>query len=223
MRLILFITIFLITLSSCASMQNQNIASSYTKAFYSMKGAIFGFEDANITKDLVENIPYASALLKIGKGSKGLVILESINGSQTTWASVDNVLVVMDDGRITRTLGLINNLTSYLTPDQSFRDLVLKTEPLLKYYSYYSYDKPQLNSLRVEVNIANKGIRKIEILGESRSLILFEEEIYSEVVNWRRINKYWVDPRSYYVWKSIQFISPKLPPFTIEVTKKPAI
>ena len=62
------VTLIIISLlfNSCASLNERNVDSTYVEAFNSIKGAIFGFEDAVITKDLVENIPYASAKLKIG-------------------------------------------------------------------------------------------------------------------------------------------------------------
>ena len=209
-------------LSSCASLDTNKIAPSYIAAYSSIKGAIFGYEDVNITRDLVKKIPYASAKLKIGKGSSGLLILESIKGNQTTWVSADNVLILVRDGRIIRTLGLINNLTSYQSVDQSFKDLLSNSDSLLNYYSYYSYDEPLLHNLRVEVSLLIKGTQDVELLGEVRSLVLVEELITSKEINWTKKNKYWVDPDTFFVWKSIQYISPKLPKFVFEVTKKPA-
>ena len=54
------------------------------------------------------------------------------------------------------------------------------------------------------------------------TLSLIEEDLKNEYLGWSVTNKYWLDDEGY-VWKSIQHISPKLPPFIIEVTKKPAL
>ena len=220
-RKIQLITICML-LGSCASLDTNNIAPSYFAAYSSIKAAIFGYDDANITRDLVKKIPYASAKLKIGRGSSGLLILESIKGNQTTWVSADNVLLLVRDGRIIRTLGLINNLTSYQSVDQSFKDLLSNSDSLLNYYSYYSYDEPLLHNLRVEVSLSIKGTQDLELLGKVRSLVLVEELVTSKEINWTKKNKYWIDPDTFFVWKSIQYISPKLPKFVFEVTKKPA-
>ena len=209
-------------LGSCASLDTNKIAPGYFAAYSSIKAAIFGYEDINITRDLVKSIPYASAKLKIGKGSSGLLILESIKDNQKTWVSADNILLLTRDGRIIRTLGLINNLTSYQSVSQSFKDLLSNPNPLLNYYSYYSYDEPSLLNLEIEVSLLVKGPEDIEILGRVRSLVLVEELITNKEINWTRRNKYWVDPDTFFVWKSIQHISPKLPKFVFEVTKKPA-
>ena len=209
-------------LSSCASLGTNNVAPSYFAAYSSIKGAIFGYEDVNITRDLVKKIPYASAKLKIGNGPSGLLILESIKDNKATWVSADNVLLLVRDGRIIRTLGLINNLTSSQSVDQSFEDLLSNSDRLFNYYSYYSYDEPLLHNLRVEVSLSVKELEDIEILGKVRSLVLVEELVTSKEINWTKKNKYWIDPDTFFVWKSIQYISPKLPKFVFEVTKKPA-
>ena len=48
---------------------------------------------------------------------------------------------------------------------------------------------------------------------------LIEERITNSFIGWSEVNKFWVDDNNF-VWKSEQFISPKLPRFSIEVTKK---
>ena len=217
-----FFLLILLLLPSCASINAEKLAPSFNYAYESIKKAVFGYPDLNISRQIVEDIPYASSLLKIGKGTQGLVILESIENKNYLWVSKDNVYLVIRDGRIERSLGLINNLTQITSIDQSFKSLLTKTNPVSKYYSYYSFEEPLLVDLKVSISIENKGIQEIEILGERKKLILIEESISGELIRWNEKNKFWVDPDDYFVWKSIQYISPKLPKFTIQVTKRPA-
>ena len=209
---------------SCASLNNpgEKLAPSFTYAYEAIKDALIGYPDLSITREIVENIPYASALLKIGKGSQGLIILESIENKNYLWVSRDNVYIVTKDGRIERSLGLINNLNKITSINQSFKDLLTKPNPVTEYYSYYSFEDPVLFDLKVSITIINKGIQEVEILGERKKLILIEESISSELIGWKEKNKFWVDPNNYFVWKSEQNISPKLPKFIFQVTKKPA-
>ena len=217
-----FYLFILLLVSSCASLNSEKIAPSYTYAFKVIKNALFGYPDLNISREIVENIPYASGLLKIGKGTQGLVILESIEKNNYLWVSKDKVFIVTKDGRIERSIGLQNNLTKILSIDQSFKDLLTKPNLITEYYSYYSFEDPLLFDLKVAISIENKGIHEIEILGERRKLVLIEESISSELIGWKEKNKFWVDPNNYFVWKSEQNISPKLPKFIFQVTKKPA-
>ncbi len=76
--------------------------------------------------------------------------------------------------------------------------------------------------LQVEVSIVNKGQQEIKILGEVKKLILIEESISNKEIRWTAKNLFWVDPEDHYVWKSIQYISPKLPSFTFQITKRPS-
>ena len=218
-----FTALIVLNLGACASISSDYIASPYFKAFETLKGAISGYPDYEITKELVEGIPYSSAKFKIGKGAAGLVILESASNKKLTWVSADKIYLIVEDGRIIRTLGLFNNLTSYESPKQTFKELIEKDNPILDYFVYYSYDKPLLLALRTHVHLSNKGLQSIDILGETKSLILIEEKISNDYIGWKELNRYWVDPKDFFVWKSIQHISPKLPVFVFEVTKRPPI
>ena len=212
----------LLLLPSCASLNSEKFASSYIYAYKAIKNTLIGYPDLNITREIVENIPYASGLLRIGKGTQGLVILESKENNKYFWVSKDEVFIVTKDGRIERSLGLLNNLTKISSIDQSFKDVLTKPNPVTHYYSYYSFEEPLLFDLKVTISIENKGIDEIEILGERKKLILIEESISSELIGWKEKNKFWVDPIDYFVWKSEQNITPKLPTFIFQVTKKPA-
>jgi len=219
------ILIFFIFLgASCSSIETNNIAPGFQVAFDSIKKAVFGFpENTFITREIVENIPYASLTLKIGKGPRGLLILESVNDNETLWVSRDNVYIRLENGRITRTLGLVNNIVTYLSPKVLFQELLKERPVNIDFIAYYSYEKPVLNNLRTKVKIREISEQTIVILGHEKKTIVFEEEVENSYLGWKVKNKYWVDPKNGFVWKSIQNPSPKLPQFTIEVTKKPAI
>ena len=218
-----FTIVSFLTLGACSLFNTDNIAPSYFKAFETLRGEIFGQPDNEITRDLVENIPYASAKLKIGKGAAGLVILESVKNNQYTWVSADKIFVVVKDGRIIRTLGLFNNITSYKSPKQTFKQLIEENNHVLDYFAYYSFDEPFLLDLKTQNHLSNRGLENVSILGVERNLYLIEEDISNDYIRWKVKNKFWVDPEDFFVWKSIQHISPKLPEFIFEVTKKPSI
>ena len=52
-------------------------------------------------------------------------------------------------------------------------------------------------------------------------LQLYTETKVNKYIGWNSENKYWVD-EDFFVWKSVQNISPKIPKIIIEVTKKPS-
>ena len=62
-------------------------------------------------------------------------------------------------------------------------------------------------------------IMPLSLINSSKQLNLIEEKITNDFIGWSEVNRYWVDDDNF-VWKSEQYISPKLPGFYIEVTKK---
>ena len=209
--------IFLISLlSSCSSIDPNNIAPGYVEAFGVIKKAVFG-EENDIDPNLISSIPYASMLVKIGKGPKALMILESINDGKHTWVSADGVYLVISNGRIIQTQGLPNNLTSIMQPDIDWTDSNFQN---LKFNSYYSFEKPLLNNLKVMSSFSVGDYQDKNLSLVNLKLKKIEESLYSKEVNWSELNEYWTDEKGY-VWISRQSISPKLPPIYYEVTKKP--
>lgn len=216
-RLLFFLTVFVLT--ACSSIDRSRIAPGYAEAFKTFRTAFFGYEDNQISSSVINNIPYASSLLKIGKGPTGLLILESKNDDTETWISADKVILLIRNGKIIRSSGLQNNLVNLISPYDSFKDINFKSSSSFKIY--LSYDKPSLFNLPIEVNLKFKGPEKITLFNREIELMLIEEELVNTELGWRRVNKYWVD-QDYFVWKSEQYISPKLPKFSLEVTKKPS-
>ena len=213
--------IFNLILQSCSlDSIDSRIAPGYVEAFRTIKNSFIDLDNELITPELIKNIPYASLTLKIGRGSPGLLILESVEGTKQTWVSADGVYLVLERGRIIKTAGLFNNLINFKTAKNNFADLI-DSKSLETLINYYSYDEPELNDLRVEAKRQFIQMEKVKLLSFEKSLYLIEENISNDFIGWKRQNKFWADDENF-IWKSEQFVSPKLPKFQIEITKKPA-
>ena len=216
-----FVLLSFFFLTACSFIDSNNIAPGYSQAFNAIKNAIKGYENTEITPELIKNIPYASALVRVGKGPYGLMILESIKGDQTTWVTADGIYLIMKKGKIIKTKGFTNNLSNSLVP-AAFNNLhlnILENEGVLKYY--YTYDYPFLVDLEVKAEYRTIKKETLNLLGESKELTLIHENLSNDLIHWSVLNKYWVD-ENYYVWKSEQYFSPKIPIISVEVTKKPS-
>ena len=179
-----------------------------------------GYENELITSDLIKNIPFASSTLKIGKSASGLIILESKEEELETWVSSDGVYLVFKEGRIVKTIGFFNNLINFKSVETNFASLMDTNESESLVY-YYSYDDPKLIDMRVLASRRFVAKEKVQLIDRKEELNLIEEQIFNEYIGWKVTNKFWIDD-DMFVWKSEQYISPKLPKFSIEVTKKPA-
>ena len=133
----------------------------------------------------------------------------------------DKIKLHEEKGRIIRSIGLPNDLHSIERPKLDFKMIIDKG--YVSYIAYYSFRNPEMNNLRVEVKSTVIGPESVDIFGFKKELILIEERMYSPLIHWSAKNKFWYDPENDYVWKSKQYLTPKLPAIDIEVTKKPAI
>ncbi len=211
----------LVFLSSCSVIDSNRIAPGYVQAFKAIKSATLGTENTDITLDLIDRIPYASLLVRIGNGPSGLMILESIEGNKSTWVSADGIYFVIQNGRIIKTQGLQNNLTNtnlpYLYSNSSF----LEQSDKQNLTFYYSYDKPFLANLELTASYDIGKPLPYQLLTQNIELTPIKESLNNKQIYWKHINRYWIDEYGF-TWKSEQFISPKLPKIYIEVTKKPS-
>ena len=88
-----FLMAFLLTSVACASVNSDRVAPAFNIALESITGVLFGYSGPIITREIVESIPYASVMVKIGKGTNGLLILESKTDNRFAWVSKDNVYI----------------------------------------------------------------------------------------------------------------------------------
>ena len=95
MKKILSFFSILLLLYGCSIIDTKNIAPGYVEAFKTINSLLFGSNNNLITSELIDKIPYASSILKIGKGAPGLIILESLDGEKQTWVSADSVFIIM--------------------------------------------------------------------------------------------------------------------------------
>ena len=135
------------------------------------------------------------------------------------WISADPIYLVTKNGRIIKTEGLENDLKGVIYPRISFEEILEKPTNLLT--SYYSYDNPELNNLELKIRYFVQAKEEVFILNTKYDLTLVEEVVSNDKLGWNFKNLYWLD-ENFYVWKSQQTINPKIPEFTIEVTKKPS-
>ena len=108
-------------------MVSNSVKNFFTSNLWvnSFSKVIFGYPDYPLTREMVEEIPYASLRIKIGKGPAGLMILQEKEDEKYSWVSKDSVLIKIQDGRIVRTSNLNNDLVDYYyAEDIVFEELV---------------------------------------------------------------------------------------------------
>ncbi len=217
LKIIFFPLLFALGCSSISL--SNNIAPGYVEAFKTLNTVLLGHDKKTFSKELIYQIPYASMIVKIGKGPEGLMILERKKENQELWVSADEVLLGITEGRITSSEGLINNLTSLTLSKRVVK--ISDVEEGFVYKNYYSYKNPDLYFLEVEAVYKISGSEPVSLFDREVDLNLIEEKLENKYLGWEVTNRYWLDEEGF-IWKSEQHISPKLPVIKIEVTKKPS-
>jgi hypothetical protein len=77
--------------------------------------------------------------------------------------------------------------------------------------------------MKNKITLKKLGTEEVVILDTKYSLVKLQETVENSYLGWKAINFYWIDKSDYFVWRSLQSISPLLPIINYEVTKKPTL
>jgi hypothetical protein len=68
----------------------------------------------------------------------------------------------------------------------------------------YRYD------VAVDATLTPAGHEQIDALGTTRAVLRVDEQLSAPALHYRATNRYWVDPRDGFIWKSEQHVAPGL-------------
>ena len=202
----IYMTKFLFTLlviSSCSYIDYGQLPAT-------IKESIYG-RDIVIDDEFYNSQKYSFAKIRIGKSIVAIAVLASASKEKYVWISQDGARIYTNNGRITKTVGLQNNI-SILDGSQN-----IKLTSFINYESSKSYRRNTLLELSnphaiisQEFILTEKGIDN-----EYFNSMLYAEVFTSGKLAFSGINYYWVDPRGRVI-KTEQFIHPNLPKVVIE-------
>ncbi len=188
-----------------------------------LRNAIAGPGPSKVTLQQAAAIPYASLGVRIGSGSEFLIVLALDGRHSKLWTAGKTVALQTDDGRIVRTSGLAHNLSGVSG------DLGAAVSPLdaLRQHGgkrILLYDFADLNAYSVKTvcRMGTLGSENIQILGKAIPTTRVEESCRADALGWSFVNTYWVGAKSGMVWKSVQYIHPRLESVSTEILRPPA-
>lgn len=176
---------------------------------------------AQITRESITKLPYASLAAKIHSKTPSLIILGQVLNDQLFWYSSEKEVLVTRYGQITRTYGLKHNLWGLRVNHED----IFKT-------GLHTLKEPRQITFEIDLNrkakqnlsaIATYSIVKpetITIYEMTYDTLKISEKVHVKDINWHYENFYWIDSKTGFIWKSIQHIHPKLDPIHIDVLKR---
>ena len=181
---------------------------------------LFGLPDIPVVLEAIENLPYATMRAKLGRSGWVIMVLGRYERDLLHWISSDKITLVTRGGRLVRTAGLPEDLvgTNFVGDEPLARAGERIPEQLAP--SRTIDLRPQnLFGIPVLTTLIVEGPRPIEISGQHYSTIQIREPASIELFDWEFENLVWVDAQTGFVWKSLQYISPDLPPVEMEILK----
>ena len=209
----------LLLLSACTQKFNDVNAT--------LDEALFGAEDVALTSDKIAELPYASSFVRINDGAQLFMVLAFAEPNPTTgvmqlkWVSSDKAMIVTENGRVVKTLGLaqanLQSIESSTKTAPAFAELLQKQ---ISRNASYSWKTTNSYLYHYQADIT-PIISTSEFI--STSLWQKQTTLVYETVNIKNLdtsftNRYWVDEQGDVV-KSIQYLGPKLGKIEMTILK----
>lgn len=214
---IIFIVSIGVFLSAC---NQQNKLGSLLKAPESF---LKHNHKAQITRETISKLPYASLAAKIHSNTPSLIILGQILNDQFFWYSSEKEVLITHYGRIIRSYGLKHNIWGLRASQNDVFKAGLHTiqKPLQQTFTL-DLDRKAKQNLRAIATYSLVKHESITIYDINYDTVKISEKVYIKDINWYYENFYWVDQKTGFIWQSIQHLHPKLDPIEINVLKRVA-
>jgi len=149
-----------------------------------------------------------------------MLALARYEGQNLHWYSRDGALFVTQDGRVLRTGGLPENIhgTQIEQTDPVMSGLHYLTGPT-KFVRWIDTDFENRYQMQISSKFELIRREKIQILGREYNTLYGTEKNFAPDIGWRFTNRYWVDEKTGFVWKSRQYIARSFGPLEFEVLK----
>lgn len=173
--------------------------------------ALWGRQDVSMTPQQVEQLPYASAYLKVGKAPRVFVVLAFADNQQLKWVTADKNRVVTRFGRLVKTQGLGEDIEQVTELDTDPLSLgLLKPGTPKRWHTIVSWSQVLRGGYDLQSEFENKGPETLTILNAPRRTVRFDEQVTVPALGKRYTNQYWLDPTSGQVIQSYQYMGPNM-------------
>ncbi len=173
---------------------------------------------AGISRAYVEQLPYASIVVNVGR-SQSLLVLIRDDGA-LHWATSEGQILTTVNSRLVKTAGLSDNIVgiSAANRDPVYADLH-RVPADTTYRRLIDLSPDHRFNLGAVSTFRRRGTEQVEILEKTFNLLKVEEYLRVPGLGFSATNIFWVEPDTGFVRKSRQFIGPGTPAIEIEIAK----
>lgn len=173
-----------------------------------------------LTRAQIEQIPSAVLALSFEENPRVFIVPLARNGDYLTYMDSQRRGFVMHDGAVTGTLGIGFDLDAVKAAGN---DPVFNQTPLADWPGQvdrsYQYQVRDGAGYVISLTCTYQKVarERIEIIEQFYDVVRIAETCTNRA---RQVtNLYWVDDETGFIWRSVQWVSPKQPQLTIEVVR----
>lgn len=184
------------------------------------KLAVMGPDDVTVTDQQIASLPYASMYLRINHGQRIFLVLGYDENGQQKWITQDRAMLVTQQGRLVKTLGLSDNLleVSNLTQDPLAHPLQLHDNADWTRIMSWT-EKGQLRASSVTSRFRRADDEVLTLAGKRVACHVWHEENTLAVNGTQWQNTFWIDAVSGEVRQSAQQVGADTLPVEITILK----
>lgn len=171
---------------------------------------------SSVPRDRVAGVPYATLGVRLGSSDESLFVLGTKSGDELVWRGGPQLAITTRNGRIVRTAGFVHNLSGFQANVRPASPA--GGNPTGTAY-FYDYADQSRFGIAIGCTVQNLGPERIKIIGTSFDTTHLAEDCTAPQLGWSFRNEFWLDAKGF-VWKSKQYVSPELDPFTIEILRR---
>src|SRR5947199_2421162 len=146
-----------------------------------------------------------------------MLITAGSNRQQKLWTSASEIVLETEGGRILRTAGL-----EYNRSDMRIVRGANERPPIdgnVETVWEEDFADQHLYSIPVTCRTTVRGTDSVSNFGRPVPTVRVDEDCRSEQIDWSFTNSYWISSKDGLVWRTIQYVSPKLGPVEIEILR----
>lgn len=159
----------------------------------------------------VDKLPVAAILVGFGRGSARVALAGTQDGT-LIWRAADRAEIHTRHGVLMRTVGLPDNL--HIVRIDGLPEGASTPVPAAAgarpYVRIFDLPNRRLYGARADCSLAEVGQEPLQIGQYRFDTVVYDETCTVEAMRWRYTNRYWYEPDSTRVWRSVQHISPDM-------------
>ncbi|ORM64795.1 hypothetical protein PRCB_24695 [Pantoea rodasii] len=182
--------------------------------------AVNGPDDVTVTDQQVADLPYASLYARINDGPRIFVVLGYDEQGQQKWITQDKAMLVMQHGRLVKTLGLVNNLDdiSNLAQDPLADTLHLQNGASWTRVVQWR-EKEKVRAATALSTFQRGDDAVLSIAGERVPCRVWIETVHIDSLGAEWQNTFWIDNRDGTVLQANQMLAADAFPVNITLLK----